>query len=150
MTSESTPHQQHDTSRSSPVPDRSGSQIDHLNIAIPDLTRARAFYDPLLASIGIQPVLDIPATATDAAMTGYGWPDTKPFFWLINSGAVGTNMHLAFTVDTRELVHAFYDTAAGLDAQLVHPPATHPEYHEHYYGAFVLDVPRQGTVAVTV
>ena len=132
------------------MPDRSGSQIDHLNSAIPDLTRARAFYDPLLASIGIQPVLDIPATATDAAMTGYGWPDTKPFFWLINSGAVGTNMHLAFTVDTRELVHAFYDTAAGLDAQLVHPPATHPEYHEHYYGAFVLDVPRQGTVAVTV
>lgn len=45
MTSESTPHQQHDTPRSSPVPDRSGSQIDHLNIAIPDLTRARAFYD---------------------------------------------------------------------------------------------------------
>lgn len=122
------------------MPDRSGSQIDHLNIAIPDLTRARAFYDPLLASIGIQPVLDIPATATDAAMTGYGWPDTKPFFWLINSGAVGTNMHLAFTVDTRELVHAFYDTAAGLDAQLIHPPATHlDEYHEHYYGAFVLD-----------
>ncbi|GAA4395102.1 VOC family protein [Ornithinibacter aureus] len=121
------------------MPDRSGSQIDHLNIAIPDLTRARAFYDPLLASIGIQPVLDIPATATDAAMTGYGWPDTKPFFWLINSGAVGTNMHLAFTVDTRELVHAFYDTAAGLDAQLLHPPATHLEYHEHYYGAFVLD-----------
>ena len=81
------------------MPDRSGSQIDHLNIAIPDLTRARAFYDPLLASIGIQPVLDIPATATDAAMTGYGWPDTKPFFWLIDDGYVGTNMHLAFTAD---------------------------------------------------
>ena len=79
------------------------------------------------------------ASATDAAMTGYGWPDTKPFFWLIDDGNVGTNMHLAFTVDTRELVHAFYETAAGLDAQLLHPPATHPEYHEHYYGAFVLD-----------
>lgn len=26
--------------------DRSGSQIDHLNIAVPDLPRARAFYDP--------------------------------------------------------------------------------------------------------
>lgn len=119
--------------------DRSGSQIDHLNIAVPDLNRARSFYDPLLASIGIQPVLDIPATATDAAMTGYGWPDTKPFFWLIDNGTVGTNMHLAFTVGTRDLVHAFYDTAASLDAQLLHPPRTHPEYHEHYYGAFVLD-----------
>jgi len=121
------------------MPDRSGSQIDHLNIAVPDLTRACAFYDPLLDSIGIQPVLEIPATATDAAMTGYGWPNTKPFLWLIDNGIVGSNMHLAFTVGTRDLVHAFYDTAASLDAQLLHPPATHPEYHEHYYGAFVLD-----------
>lgn len=106
--------------------DRSGSQIDHLNIAVPDLTRARVFYDPVLACINIHPVLDIPATATDAAMTGYGWPDTKPFFWLVDRGAVGTNMHLAFTVGTRDQVHTFYDTAASLDAQLLHPPASTP------------------------
>ena len=121
------------------MPDRSGSQIDHLNLAVPDLTRARAFYDPLLAALGIHVLLDIPATATDDAMTGYGWPDLKPFLWLVDNGTVGTHIHLAFTADTREQVHAFYDTAIDLGAQLLHPPATHPEYHEHYYGAFVLD-----------
>ncbi|MCG7421415.1 VOC family protein [Micrococcus sp. ACRRV] len=119
--------------------DRSGSQIDHLNIAVPNLTRARAFYDPLLASLNIHPVLEVPATATDNAMTGYGWTEIKPFFWLIDNGTVGTNMHLAFTTETREQVHAFYATATNLGAQLLHPPATHPEYHEHYYGAFILD-----------
>lgn len=33
--------------------DRSGSQIDHLSIAVPDLATAVEFYRPTLASIGI-------------------------------------------------------------------------------------------------
>lgn len=121
------------------MPDRSGSQIDHLNIAVPDLGHARAFYDPVLAGIDIHLVLDIPAHVTGSAMVGYGWPDRKPFFWLIDDGAVGTNMHLAFTVDTRRAVHAFYDVATGHGARPLHPPAVHPEYHADYYGAFVMD-----------
>jgi catechol 2,3-dioxygenase-like lactoylglutathione lyase family enzyme len=62
------------------VIDRSGSRIDHLNIAVPDLAAATAFYDPVLASIGITRMLDIPAEPGGArpAMTGYGWPDRKP------------------------------------------------------------------------
>ncbi len=86
--------------------DRSGSQIDHLNIAVPDVATAVAFYQPTLDSIGIVTILEIPADHTPRmpAMTGYGWPDTKPFFWLVDHGTVGTNMHLAFTVDTRDEV----------------------------------------------
>lgn len=40
--------------------DRSGSRIDHLNIAVPDLAAAVAFYEPVLASIGIVKMLQIP------------------------------------------------------------------------------------------
>lgn len=119
--------------------DRSGSQIDHLNIAVPNLRRARTFYDPLLTTLGIALLLDIPSTATDPAMSGYGWPDLKPFFWLVDKGTVGTNMHLAFTAESHAQVREFYRTAQNLEAQLLHPPAIHPEYHEHYYGAFILD-----------
>lgn len=46
-------------------------------------------------------------------------------------------MHVAFTADTRD--HAFYEAATDLQAQLLHPPGPHPEYHEYYYGAFILD-----------
>lgn len=119
--------------------DRTGSQIDHLNIAVPSLSKATAFYRPLLATLGIELLLEIPATPADPAMTGYGWPDKKPFFWLIDNGTVGTNMHLAFTAANRGAVRAFYNAAEDHGAQLLHPPALHPEYHEHYYGAFVLD-----------
>jgi len=52
--------------------DRSGSRIDHLNIAVPDLAAAVSFYEPVLASIGITKMLEIPAIESQhqPAMTG--------------------------------------------------------------------------------
>ncbi len=122
------------------MPDRSGSRIDHLNIAAPDLQAAVDFYEPTLACIGITKMLEIPALAhNQPAMTGFGWPDTKPYFWLVDRGTVGTNMHLAFTVDTRAEVALFYQTALQAGASPRQEPAAHPEYHHDYYGAFVTD-----------
>ena len=119
--------------------DRSGSRIDHLNIAVPDLHAAMAFYEPVLASIGITQMLVIPPGSHGPAMTGYGWPDRKPYFWLVDEGTVGTNMHLAFTVDTRADVDAFHRAALDAGATERLAPAVHPEYHDDYYGGFVLD-----------
>ena len=52
--------------------DRAGSRIDHLNIAVPDLEAAVAFYEPALAIIGITKMLEIPADPANdqPAMTG--------------------------------------------------------------------------------
>lgn len=121
--------------------DRSGSRIDHLNIAVPDLEEATAFYAPVLASIGIARMLDIPTDYEPGkpAMTGFGRADVKPYFWLVDGGTVGSNMHLAFTVDTHEDVHTFYDAALAAGATPLHAPAFHPEYHADYYGGFVTD-----------
>lgn len=121
--------------------DRSGSRIDHLNLGVPDLGAAVAFYEPVLASIGISKMLEIPAGHTEGqlAMTGFGWPDRKPYFWLRGQGTVGTGVHLAFTVDDREAVHTFHRAAVAAGATPVHEPALHPEYHPDYFGAFVLD-----------
>jgi catechol 2,3-dioxygenase-like lactoylglutathione lyase family enzyme len=121
--------------------DRSGSRIDHLNIAVPDLAAAVRFYEPTLASIGITKMLEIPPDPTGdrPAMTGFGRADVKPYFWLIDRGTVGSNMHLAFTVDTREEVHVFHAAALAAGATNREAPAVHPEYHVDYYGAFVDD-----------
>ncbi|MGW4948248.1 VOC family protein [Actinoplanes sp. NPDC004185] len=121
---------------------RSGSRIDHLNLAVPDLAAAVAFYEPVLASIGITKMLQIPPNATPnqpTAMTGFGLADVKPYFWLIDGGTVGTNMHLAFTVDTREDVTTFYRAALAAGASSLLAPDVRPEYHADYYGGFVLD-----------
>ncbi|GAA2019899.1 hypothetical protein JL107_17650 [Nakamurella flavida] len=70
--------------------DRSGSQIDHLNVAVPDLDAAVAFYEPVLATLGIVRILTIPAFPGQYAMVGFGWAEVKPFFWLLEKGVVGT------------------------------------------------------------
>ncbi|SDW69446.1 Catechol 2,3-dioxygenase [Amycolatopsis xylanica] len=126
---------------SSSFVDRSGSRIDHLNIAVPDLGAAAGFYEPVLASIGIVKMLEIPAGLTEGqlAMVGFGWPERKPYFWLLERGSVGTGMHLAFTVDDRAAVEAFYRAALAAGAVPEHAPAVHAEYHEDYFGAFVTD-----------
>ena len=121
---------------------RSGSRIDHLNIAVPDLAAAVAFYEPTLASIGITKMLQIPPNATPnqpTAMTGFGLAQVKPYFWLIDGGTVGSNMHLAFTVETREEVDIFHKAALAAGASSLLEPGIHPEYHDDYYGGFVLD-----------
>ncbi len=119
--------------------DRSGSRIDHLNVAVPDLAAAVAFYEPVLLAIGIEKMLVIPTLGERPAMTGFGWAGVKPFFWLVDQGTVGTNMHLAFTVDTREQVHVFYDAALAAGATSRDAPAVWAEYHADYYGGFVDD-----------
>lgn len=121
--------------------DRSGSRIDHLNVAVPDLDAAVAFYEPVLASIGIVTILRIPTLeeGTQPAMHGFGLAGVKPYFWLVDGGTVGTNMHVAFTVDTREQVHTFYAAALAAGATSLHAPAVWAEYHDDYYGGFVTD-----------
>lgn len=119
--------------------DRSGSQIDHLNIAVPDLAAATAFYEPVLATLGVRRMLTIPASPGQLAMVGFGWPAVKPFFWLLEKGIVGTGMHLAFTARDRAEVDTFHAAAVAGGAIEESEPAVHPEYHDDYYGGFVTD-----------
>jgi len=122
--------------------DRSGSRIDHLNIAVPDLAAAVAFYEPVLGSIGITKMLEIPPNATPnqpTAMTGFGLAEVKPYFWLIDGGTIGSNMHVAFTVNSRAEVTTFYEAALAAGASPLQEPAVHAEYHPDYFGGFVLD-----------
>lgn len=88
-------------------------RIDHFNLAVPDLAAAVAFYEPTLASIGITKMLEIRADPArdQPAMTGFDLAQVTPYSWLLNQGTVATNMHLGFTVDTREDAETFYQAA---------------------------------------
>ncbi len=120
--------------------DRSGSQIDHLNVAVPDLATAVAFYRPTLDSIGIVTILEIPADYTPGipAMHGFGWPETKPFF----SGRPGHRRHQhAPRLHRRHPRRGarVYQAALAAGAKDRDAPAVHGEYHPDYYGGFVTD-----------
>lgn len=120
--------------------DYTGSTIDHLNIAVPDLDRSLAFYRPVLEVLGLVELLQIPADPSEprAAMHGFGWTH-KPYFWLIGDGTVGSNMHIAFTVTSRATVRTFYEVALAAGGRTHLAPGVRPEYHADYYGGFVFD-----------
>lgn len=107
--------------------------IDHFGINCADLDASKSFYDTVLATLGHRRLMDFEVAI------GYG--TGKPDFWISRFEDMGPNreMHLAFSAPDAETVRAFYDAAIGLGAESLHEPRHWPEYHDHYYGAFVRD-----------
>lgn len=108
--------------------------IDHVGIQCTDMAASAAFYDAVLAPLGVVRIMDLGHTI------GYGTPG-RPDFWIgpFNSGEGFRESHLAFAATDRAAVRAFFDAAVANGAEVLHEPRPWPEYHEHYFGAFVRD-----------
>ncbi|MGH8999520.1 MAG: VOC family protein [Acidimicrobiia bacterium] len=107
--------------------------IDHVGIQCQDMKAAAAFYDAVLAPLGGGRLMDF------GEAVGYGLPG-HPNFW-IGTLADGVNrpVHVCFQAEDRAGVRAFFEAAVATEAEVLHAPRLWPEYHEHYYGAFVRD-----------
>lgn len=108
--------------------------IDHLGIQCVDLQASARFYETVLAPLGGVKMMDF------GVAIGFGVPP-NPDFWIgvFDSGEGFRESHIAFSASTRAAVHAFFDAAVAAGAEVLHEPRVWPEYHEHYYGAFVRD-----------
>ena len=112
--------------------------LDHVSIAVTDLERAAAFYDSVLATLGLRRRL------ARADAVGYG-PDAvaPPVFWILRPGgrsaAPGPGLHLSFRARNRDEVHAFHAAALAAGARDAGAPGPRPQYTAGFYGAFVLD-----------
>ena len=113
--------------------------IDHIGLAVSNLERARAFYLNALKPLGVGVVMEISAEQTGAdAHAGFG-KDNKAFFWIGTGNKPKGGVHVAFTGQTRAEVDSFYRAALAAGGRDNGAPGPRPHYHEHYYGAFVLD-----------
>ena len=118
--------------------------IDHISLGVRDVKRSAAFYDSVLAPLGMKSVMrvDIPGRGLVAA--AYGQDEKHPTFWVqlpVNGAPAnaGNGVHIAFRSDTRAGVDEFYLAAieqGGIDDG---KPGLRSEYHPDYYGAFVRD-----------
>jgi catechol 2,3-dioxygenase-like lactoylglutathione lyase family enzyme len=108
--------------------------LDHVGIQCADLAASAAFYDAVLAPLGAKRIMDF------GIAIGYGTPG-RPDFWISaqQTGDGFRESHLAFSAPDRAAVRDFFAAATGLGATVLHEPRLWPEYHEHYYGAFVRD-----------
>ena len=101
---------------------------------------AVAFYDKVLATLGISRVMDI-TEEFPAVAYGRAYPE----FWIQapHSGQpaqTANGVHIAFTAPAPEQVHAFHATALAAGGTDDGPPGPRPHYGPAYYGCFVRDL----------
>ena len=108
--------------------------LDHLSIQCADVGAAAAFYDTVLAPLGGGRLLEL------GTVSGFGVGGT-PSFWIgpLADDAPNREVHIAFVAPDRDAVREFFAAAVGAGAEVLHEPRVWPEYHPHYYGAFVRD-----------
>ena len=111
--------------------------FDHVDFAVADFSRSRAFYVQALGALGISPVIDI---KRDDGREGTGFGTTEmPRFWIGKGAAASGRLHLAFEASSRGAVNAFHRAALDAGGQDHGPPGLRTQYGESYYAAFVLD-----------
>ncbi|MEP9400648.1 VOC family protein [Sphingomonas sp. VNH70] len=110
--------------------------LHHVSLGTNDLARARAFYDPVLRTVGLLPTLDHPeAIGYGAGITCFSL--NRPADG--RAASSGNGVHVAFEVEHRGAVDAFYAAALAHGGSADGPPGLRPEYDAHYYAAFVRD-----------
>lgn len=113
--------------------------FDHVSLGVNDIATARTFYEPVLATLGLEVVMDKGFAVAFGNGTGRQW------FWVSKpiegqqSVAANNGAHFAFLADNRAAVRAFHEAALASGGRDAGAPGLRPEYTPTYYGAFVLD-----------
>ncbi len=107
--------------------------FDHVVFGVRDYERSKAFFLEALEPLGVEVVSEGPLGVERCG------PHNKASLCIRLSPAdKPMHLHLAFAAQNREQVHAFYEAALRAGGKDNGAPGLRPEYHEHYYGAFVI------------
>ncbi|MBN8429969.1 VOC family protein [Microbulbifer salipaludis] len=106
--------------------------LDHIGLIVHDYQRSKTFYQSALAPLGYELVMEM------AGWAGFGWGG-KPQLLIKGGSSTAPAVHIAFSAEDRETVQAFHQAAIEAGGKDNGAPGLRPEYHEHYYGAYVLD-----------
>jgi catechol 2,3-dioxygenase-like lactoylglutathione lyase family enzyme len=114
--------------------------LDHVSIPVRDTARAAAFYDPVLATLGLARVKEV------GGSIGYGREPGWPMFWLEPAwnespkiARAGLGLHISFRANSRAEVHAFHAAALAHGGRDAGAPGPRPQYSSGFYGAFAFD-----------
>jgi catechol 2,3-dioxygenase-like lactoylglutathione lyase family enzyme len=118
--------------------------LDHVSVQCADVAASAGFYDAVLGPLGGGRVMDL------GTVVGFG-ADGHPELSLgpQQTGTGFREAHLAFAAPSREAVREFFAAAVRAGAEVLHEPRIWPEYHEHYYAAFVRDPDGNNVEAVS-
>jgi catechol 2,3-dioxygenase-like lactoylglutathione lyase family enzyme len=103
--------------------------IDHLWIRVADVAAAKAFYAAIAPFTGATLISEPEGRAHFLGRGSFSVVDGPPT----------ENLHMAFPAPDRAGVEAFHRAALAAGYRDNGAPGDRPEYHDGYYGAFVLD-----------
>ncbi|MHB8416497.1 MAG: VOC family protein [Myxococcales bacterium] len=115
--------------------------IDHLSLRVRDYDVSKRFYTAALAPLGYELLteFDVPGVGR---FCGLG-ANKKPDLWIASESRehpARPGQHVAIRAGTRAAVRAFHAAALAAGARDDGAPGPRPDYHAHYYGAFVVDL----------
>lgn len=111
--------------------------FSHVTIGSSDPDKAAAFYDAVLAALGIPVFFKAPGLASYGTATGPKVFVLKPFNG--EAHVPGNGGHVAFLAPDRASVDAFHAKALAMGGSDEGVPGLRPHYHPNYYGAYVRD-----------
>lgn len=115
--------------------------FSHIFVSISDFDHALAFYNPLMAVLGIAPRF----CERDRPWAGWqSTPGPRPLFLIgkpynEQEPQPGNGQMVAFLAETRAIVDQAYAVALQNGGTCEGAPGLRPEYHAHYYGAYFRD-----------
>jgi catechol 2,3-dioxygenase-like lactoylglutathione lyase family enzyme len=115
--------------------------FSHIFVGVSDFDRALAFYEPLMEVIEAKPRF------CDRSRPWAGWqsePGPRPLFLIgrpfdQRPHERGNGQMVAFLAPRRDVVDHAYKVALANGGKSEGAPGLRPEYHEHYYGAYLRD-----------
>ena len=115
--------------------------FSHIFVGVSDFDRALAFYEPLMAALGIPPRF------CERGHPWAGWQTPGALRPLFIIGRPydgqpherGNGQMVAFLAPDREAVHRAYEVALAHGGTSEGVPGLRPEYHANYYGAYFRD-----------
>jgi catechol 2,3-dioxygenase-like lactoylglutathione lyase family enzyme len=112
--------------------------LDHIGLAVSDLTRSRAFYEAALAPLGLVVVMEAQNDIGGTAVM-FGPEGKEPIFVIADKERPGEGNHVAFRAATRDQVDRFHAGALAAGGTDNGAPGIREIYAPDYYAAFVLD-----------
>lgn len=111
--------------------------FSHVTIGTNDVDRAKRFYTPVLATLGLTEPFPMPRGMVFGDLAGAKLFIGPPFDG--DTASHGNGQHVALIAPDRAAVDAFHAAALANGGRCEGPPGLRPHYHPHYYGAYVRD-----------
>ena len=112
--------------------------IDHISVDVSDLKKSGHFYDNALKPLGYKMLMEAPQEFRGRLVLGWG-DSAETELYIGESISNKPRLHIAFRADNHKMVNEFYKAALAAGGKGNGKLGLRPEYHEYFYGTFILD-----------